>query len=122
MNWLNICAVTGAVFVISFLGLMKSAPRQQTLYGAAERGRLDKVAILAIVPLMLLTAFGPSPTRMIAAALILIASIVSVVLQHRRLIAGGMETGFVWRLSGVFTIGVAATTAFVMANVGGDLT
>lgn len=114
---LNVATVIGAVMIFMFVRLMAGASEQAELFIRSRVSRLDNIMRFSALPLSVLLVWGPQHFKVMIGALLVICVLVSIRLQHVRLLADGLQPRFVYRVSALFLIGSVSFSAFVVAMI-----
>lgn len=115
---LDASTIIGIAMICMFVLLMARASGQAALFIRSRVSTPDRIMRMASLPLLLLLVAGPQHVKLITGFILILGALISIRLQHLRLLADGLQPGFVHRITALSLLGSVGFSAFVGAMVG----
>lgn len=115
---LDASTLIGLAMICMFVLLMARSSAQAALFIRSRVSTPDRIMRTASLPLLLLLVAGPQQFKLIVGFVLIVSALISIRLQHVRLMADGLQPNFVQRVTALSLMGSVAFSAFVGAMVG----
>lgn len=106
-----------AITMVLLAFLMRIYKEQAKLFNLSRVGLFDKTIRIVFFSLFAFLVIGPQRFKAPIGIALILFVLISTGLQHARLIADGLQPGFVKRISALFLLGSLSFTTIVVAMV-----